>query len=66
MNQLRETLSASFEDLYQNAEKLSLGREGFTTVMAVTLTGVHILELAEQSKAHSPHPHNLPRIDFFE
>lgn len=52
LTHIRETPSASFEEAYQKAKKLALGREGFTTVMAVTLTDVHIFELAEQGKAH--------------
>lgn len=51
LEHIRKTPSASFEDSYQKAKKSALGREGSTSVMAVTLTDMHIFELAEQGKA---------------
>ncbi|RMZ69246.1 Arsenite methyltransferase [Pyrenophora seminiperda CCB06] len=54
LEHIRKTPSASLDTAYRRAKQGAFGDGKRTTVMAVSLTDVHIFELAEQDKAE-PH-----------
>lgn len=51
LEDIRKTPNTSLQDAFQKAKSQARNDSGHTTVLAVTLTNVHIFELAEQGRS---------------